>query len=112
VNGSQDTACKAKTNSPPPSGSHFDIIVVGGDNVGLSAAYYAISGRGFKFTSLVGRLLVDLATAGSTGYDVPRPDLTPWHHQIRNDLRHCSFERSFSQQYAGQITVSMPWKFS
>jgi monomeric sarcosine oxidase len=31
----------ANTNSPPPSGSRFDIIVVGGGTIGLSAAYYA-----------------------------------------------------------------------
>jgi len=28
------------------------------------------SGRGFKFTPLVGRVLVDLATTGSTGYGI------------------------------------------
>src|SRR5262245_38955669 len=36
----------AETKSPPPSGTRFDIIVVGGGTIGLSAAYYgAARGR-------------------------------------------------------------------
>jgi sarcosine oxidase len=34
------------------------------------AIFTGDSGRGFKFTPLVGRVLVDLATTGSTGYDI------------------------------------------
>jgi glycine/D-amino acid oxidase-like deaminating enzyme len=34
------------------------------------AIFCGDSGRGFKFTPLVGRVLVDLATTGSTGYDI------------------------------------------
>ena len=34
------------------------------------AIFTGDSGRGFKFTPLVGRVLVDLATAGSTDYDI------------------------------------------
>ena len=34
-----------QTVTPPPSGTNFDIIIVGGGTIGLSAAYYA-SARG------------------------------------------------------------------
>jgi monomeric sarcosine oxidase len=34
------------------------------------AIFTGDSGRGFKFTPLIGRSLVDLATTGSTGYDI------------------------------------------
>ena len=34
------------------------------------AIFTGNSGRGFKFTPLIGRVLVDLATTGSTGYDI------------------------------------------
>src|SRR5262245_34644398 len=37
----------ANTHSPPPSGTCFDIIIVGGGTIGLSAAYYAAA-RGKK----------------------------------------------------------------
>jgi len=36
-----------KNVTPPPSGSSFDVIVIGGGTIGLSAAYYA-SARGLK----------------------------------------------------------------
>jgi monomeric sarcosine oxidase len=37
----------AQDNSPPPSGTRFDIIIIGGGTIGLSAAYYAAA-RGRK----------------------------------------------------------------
>jgi monomeric sarcosine oxidase len=37
----------AQGNSPPPSGTRFDIIIIGGGTIGLSAAYYAAA-RGLK----------------------------------------------------------------
>ena len=36
-----------KNVTPPPNGSHFDIIIIGGGTIGLSAAYYAAA-RGLK----------------------------------------------------------------
>jgi monomeric sarcosine oxidase len=40
------------------------------------AIFTGDSGRGFKFTPLVGRVLVDLATTGSTGYDISELKIT------------------------------------
>src|SRR5262249_51991247 len=34
-------------DTPPPSGTKFDVIIIGGGTIGVSAAYYAAA-RGFK----------------------------------------------------------------
>jgi glycine/D-amino acid oxidase-like deaminating enzyme len=38
-------ALPPRTAAPPPSGSVFDLIVIGGGTIGLSAAYYGSARR-------------------------------------------------------------------
>ena len=53
------------TNTPD---EHFIIDVVpGAPNVFLAAGF---SGHGFKFCSVVGEIMADLATTGETAHDI------------------------------------------
>jgi monomeric sarcosine oxidase len=54
-----------KNVTPPPSGSNFDIIIIGGGTIGLSAAYYA-SARGLN-TLLIEQFATLASSEGSSG---------------------------------------------
>lgn len=59
-------AAGIQSHRPPPSGSEFDVIIVGGGTIGLAAAYYAARAR--KRTLLVEQFEFWNPYASSGGY--------------------------------------------